>query len=157
MGTRAPRGATNEEATFQKLAEDLRLETSPQTIFNCLKALKKGLSDPHTAGHRARIFLRAGGLPPLIRHLMGTPTSSQTQDSRIDPSDISDEAARALSQLLGPEETSPELRCSAFTTIFILIIIVVIVIIVIVITFYSPLGATQAIRLCSSFEHLDNH
>jgi hypothetical protein len=110
MGTRAPRRPTDEEATFQKLAEDLRLETSPQTIFACLTALKEGLDDRHTAGHRTRIFLQAGGLPPLIRHLMGTTKTSETHDTRIDPSDLSDEAARALSRLLSQDEITSELR-----------------------------------------------
>ncbi len=40
--------------------------------------------------------------------------------------------------------------------VIIIITIVIIIIIIIIITFYSPLGATQAIRLCSSFDHLDS-
>jgi hypothetical protein len=112
METRAPKRSTNEEATFQKLAEDLRQETSPQVIFSCLKALREELDDPHTAGHRTHIFLQAGGLLPLIRHLMGTTstTSSQAHASPIDPSDLSHEAARTLSWVLGQGETALELR-----------------------------------------------
>jgi hypothetical protein len=108
METTAPKPRAREKDVFRTLAEDLRTEASPDTILEHLEVLITGLDDPlsgddkvHTleeagkvAASRARIFLKAGGLPAVIRHLRGATTSDAPSGA------ISSRAATALWELL---------------------------------------------------------
>jgi hypothetical protein len=75
MGTEGLEEFGPEEEAFQKLAEDLRTETSAQAILNHLEAVVAGIEEPLWAEKRAHAFLQAGGLATLIRHFRGTATS----------------------------------------------------------------------------------
>jgi hypothetical protein len=90
----------SEEAVVQKLAEDLRTETSPAAIVGCIKALCKRLDDEARADYVALVFIRAGGLPALIRHLGGFATSAPTADPEA-TARVRQEAAEALRALMG--------------------------------------------------------
>jgi hypothetical protein len=76
-----PKSRVQREKELKSLAKDLRTETSPSTILKHLKALNIALSDPQTSDPDALVFLRAGGLPALIRHLTGNAASGGTHTS----------------------------------------------------------------------------
>jgi hypothetical protein len=97
MGTRAL--GIDMEA-LQRLAEDLRRDTSAIAIFTCLRALVASFEDPGEADERALLLVRAGGLPAVIRHLRGTVTADGTPDQGITSNAISSTAAEALLGLL---------------------------------------------------------
>jgi hypothetical protein len=79
------------------MAEDFRRETVPGVIYRCLSTLCVCLSGDLATKRRAVQFLQADGLPPVVRHLMGTAVSDPASDiSR----QISVEAAKALCKLL---------------------------------------------------------
>jgi hypothetical protein len=81
-----PRGTASQarrEKTLESLAKDLRTETSLTTITKRLKVLKIALSDPQTSDNDAVVFVRAGGLPAVIRHLGGLAPSGATCGSDV--------------------------------------------------------------------------
>ncbi len=87
----------SEEAAVQKLAEDVRTETSLDAIVGSLKALCRRLDDEARADHVALVFMRAGGLPALIRHLGGFATSADPETTAW----VRNEAAEALRAVMG--------------------------------------------------------
>jgi hypothetical protein len=101
MGKKRNASIVSRDAAMQRLAEDLRTNTSPMIILKCLKALKKGLDDHTKHGDAFAIgFLRAGGLSAIIRHLGAAPiTLTPTVEQYIMRSRIPGEAARVLSAL----------------------------------------------------------
>jgi hypothetical protein len=99
MGKRAPTSLTSAPAV-QRLTEELQTQASPKIILQGLKALSKGLSDEQTGCNVALWFLRAGGLPTLIRHLRACPSPGTTTESGVTPSALSGAAASALVELL---------------------------------------------------------
>lgn len=106
MGTTPSESRAPEGDAFQKLAEDLRTETSAKAIVSRLDALITGIrgplnaDNPLTADKRAASFLQAGGLPALIPLLRGIATSGATSASGATSHDTSDKAAQALLALL---------------------------------------------------------
>jgi hypothetical protein len=94
MGKRGP--ASLSSAGIQRLAEELQTEPSPKMILQGLKALKEGLADKWWGHDVALWFLRAGGLPTLIRHLRASPMSAPTSQPHVAPSAISEAAASAF-------------------------------------------------------------
>jgi hypothetical protein len=95
MGTAAHTRAfpAGTEVFHRILAEQLRIETSPEDILKCLMALGVLLSDDQAAKNVSLIFLQADGLATLIRHLRGSPTSDGTPDQGSTSCAIADEAA----------------------------------------------------------------
>jgi hypothetical protein len=102
MGKKGSTSLTS-AAAVQKLAEELKTQTSPEIILQGLKLLARGLYDERTGYNIALWFLRAGGLPTLIRHLRASPMAAPTAGSDITPSALSKEAATALGELLRTE------------------------------------------------------
>jgi hypothetical protein len=84
----------------QRLADDLQRDTSAIAILTCLRALVASFEDPVEADKRALLFVRAGGLPPVIHHLRGTVTADGTPDQGITSNAISSTAAEAVLGLL---------------------------------------------------------
>lgn len=87
----------------EELAKELLMETSPETILQNLQAIKVSFCRPldlATAGRGPLKFLRAGGLPAVVRHLRGTATSGAANDPDASPSAISNAAAEVMSELL---------------------------------------------------------
>jgi hypothetical protein len=64
-----------DEEGINRLTEDLRTESLPEVILDRLKVLKLALKDESEGDKTVRWFLRAGGLPTIIRLLRGTATS----------------------------------------------------------------------------------
>jgi hypothetical protein len=102
MGTSLPASITADTAVIKQLAEDLRTETSAETILERLDALFTALDVRESVGNRdiGVVFLRAGGLPTLIRLLKGTPTPHAATGENSMHADVSKKAALALSALL---------------------------------------------------------
>jgi hypothetical protein len=80
---------------FQKLAEDLRTETSPAVILERLKSLVNHLTLEKSAGKMALALLRADGSRTIVRLLRGTPTENGTPDRSAMSCAISDLAGHA--------------------------------------------------------------
>ncbi len=72
-----------DKAGVKRLAKDLRTKTSARAILKRLEALTKALEDQQMADKVALAFMRAGGLPTLIRHLKGSAPSAPTSDPRL--------------------------------------------------------------------------
>ncbi len=71
------------ERGAKKRVDDLRAETSPETILKQLNDLSTALEDDVATGRElALAFLRAGGLPAVIPHLLPPATSPRTCDSQ---------------------------------------------------------------------------
>jgi hypothetical protein len=87
---------TSPEAAVQKLADDLRTETLPDTILKHLKALGLHMEDEVMGPDLALVFLHAGGLPTLIQHLGGSLTPTGTTDADATASAIPIAAAVAF-------------------------------------------------------------
>jgi hypothetical protein len=113
MVTRSRTGSGPEEATAQRLAEELQKESSPSSTLRSLEELFLGLAIEPTGKQMALTFLRAGGLSTLIHHLGGGAAAAPLADSNMMPSDISEEAAKALNELLHTYDTTmAELRAT---------------------------------------------
>jgi hypothetical protein len=105
--TEAPESSSQDIALFQSFAESFPKKTSAKAIKKCLTALIVRLGDPLTANPCAQMFMQAGGLPVLIRHLRGEVTMDARQDTSIRNNDISSTSGKALAALLShltPEE-----------------------------------------------------
>jgi hypothetical protein len=70
----APVSPPLDEEAMKRLTEDLRTESWPPLIYDRLKALNLALEDKvgSVGDNAGRLFLRAGGLPSVIRLLRGT-------------------------------------------------------------------------------------
>jgi hypothetical protein len=112
MQRRDPTGLKAQEAFVQKLAEDLCTKRSPNAILRCLKTLSAGLNEQARADHVVAVFMRAGGLPTLIRHLGASASSYPTADPDI-VAWVPVEAAQALAALLRCQDViKAELRAA---------------------------------------------
>jgi hypothetical protein len=79
MGKGARARSAFDECAVQELADDLLIESkSPKIILKRLRALATGLEPEATRAYLALAFLRAGGLPTLVYHLI-----SPTNDADI--------------------------------------------------------------------------
>jgi hypothetical protein len=104
MGSKAPATSSSEEAVVLKLAEDLRTEASSKSVLKSIKLLFKCLNCPYRGDAVAARFLRADGLPALIRHIQGTATQSPTGCQDAIQSAVSEKATAALRALLRTSE-----------------------------------------------------
>jgi hypothetical protein len=86
------------KAAVHKMVRDLQKQTSPMVICASLEMLTNSLNDKAMGEKVAIMFVRAGGLPSLIRHLGGAPTSTRTVYMRTR---TSNEATRAFGTLIG--------------------------------------------------------
>jgi hypothetical protein len=86
--------------TCETLAEELRTETTALAILHHLAGLVAELDDAQTGPQWAHLFLRAGGLPAVIRHLRGTPAGGATPNLTPLSCHISHKAGEALLSLL---------------------------------------------------------
>jgi hypothetical protein len=100
MGANGSTSLGPQDAEVQELVQDLRTATSPEVILKALKKLSRGLNDHPTGGNTALVFVRAGGLLPLIRRSRGYATPPLTPHPDIAPSALKTAAAEALSRLL---------------------------------------------------------
>jgi hypothetical protein len=100
MAELSPTSPLLKEAAVQKLADDLRAETLPDTILKHLKTLGLHLEDEVMGPKLALVFLHAGGLPTLIQHLEGSLTPAGTTDADATASAIHDAAVFPLCRVL---------------------------------------------------------
>jgi hypothetical protein len=112
MGTRSSFSLSPDEAGVQRLAEDLRTETSAIAILSRLEALIKGLTDKQMADKVARAFMRAGGLPILICHLRGSATSPSAHGPHINPLPPKEAGLALLALLRSQNAIKPELQAA---------------------------------------------
>jgi hypothetical protein len=104
-----PENLSQDIALFQSLAESFPKKTSAKTIRKCPTALIVRLRDPLKAKPCAQIFMQAGGLPILLRHLRGEVAAEASQGTTSRNIDISTTSGQALTELLShitPEELS---------------------------------------------------
>lgn len=97
MGTWVPETSgisAGQKDAVEGLAEVLRTFTMEKPLGDLLRTLVAILQ---VSDEGARVFLRAGGLPTLIRHLRGAATSDS--DQAVASPDVADWAAEALSAL----------------------------------------------------------
>jgi hypothetical protein len=100
MGTWTPEQNRQKKKVFQTLAEELRTETSAEVILDRLKALSLALDDQAMADTGALVFVRAGGLPTIVRLLMGVATADGKLDAKLSTATISGYAGGLLERIL---------------------------------------------------------
>ncbi len=99
MSSEVPGSRTPEESVFVKLANQLRTETSAETIVENLWQLNKALQD-EIKDEGLLLFVRAGGLPDVIRLLRGPAPSDSGATADGMPLAVSQQAEKVLAALL---------------------------------------------------------
>jgi hypothetical protein len=101
------------EMDLRTVAKDLRSEVSAKTSLERLMVLNLALQDELSAESGLPLFLKEGGLPPVIRLLRGPTTPDTTVFAESVSNAISLQAAKVLNALLSTTRGLTELLSGA--------------------------------------------